>query len=113
MTGTERPTRRQRPRPTPGRVLDAQYLGPVRVLQTLDRDEIARLRASGEFFWLDLVGPSPEDVDALGEAFGFHELALEDTKKFGQRPKLDDYADHVQLVFYGVERDGEPGGGLV
>jgi magnesium transporter len=85
----------------------------VRVLDTLDRDAISALRASGEFFWLDLLAPSDEDVDALGETFGFHELALEDTKKFGQRPKLDDYADHVQLVFYGVGRDGAPGAALV
>jgi magnesium transporter len=85
----------------------------MEVLGSLDPAAISQLRERNEFFWLDLTAPSPEEIDALGAAFGFHELALEDTKKFGQRPKLDDYADHVQLVFYGVERDGEPGGAPV
>jgi magnesium transporter len=74
----------------------------MRVLQSLDRDEIARLHERNEFFWLDLLAPSDEDLTQLGELFGLHPLAVEDTIKFSQRPKLDDYADHVLLVFYGI-----------
>ena len=81
----------------------------MQVLQSLDREEITRLRDRNEFFWLDLLSPSDEDVEALGTLFGLHPLALEDTHKFGQRPKLDDYSDHVLLVFYGIhdEPDGD------
>jgi magnesium transporter len=80
----------------------------MQVLQALDRGEIAQLRERNEFFWLDLLTPSDDDVEALGALFGLHPLALEDTHKFGQRPKLDDYSDHVLLVFYGIH--GEPDG---
>ena len=74
----------------------------MRVLQSLDREEIARLHERNEFFWLDLLSPSQEDLQDLGSVFDLHPLAIEDTLKFGQRPKLDDYADHVLLVFYGI-----------
>jgi magnesium transporter len=77
----------------------------VQVLDALDRDLIAELRARDDFFWLDLETPAPADVDALGEIFGFDPFAIEDTKEFGQRPKLDPYPGHVLLVFFGT--DGE------
>ena len=57
------------------------------------------------FFWLDLTAPSHEELVRLHELFGFHPLALEDSEHFGQRPKLDNYGDHVFLVFYGAWRD--------
>ena len=75
----------------------------MQVLHHLDPDAVARLRDEEPFFWLDLVDPSEADLDQLRDLFGFHELALEDSREFGQRPKLDDYDDHVLLVFYGVD----------
>jgi magnesium transporter len=80
----------------------------VQVLTSIDRAELTRLRDSDEFFWLDLVSPSHDDVELLGELFGIHPLAVEDTQKFGQRPKLDDFENYVFVVFYGADRkDGE------
>jgi len=78
----------------------------VRSLTTLDTEAIADLRARGEFFWLDLHASDDEEVKRLGELFAFDELALEDSVEFGQRPKVDDYGDHVLIVFYGMD-DGE------
>jgi magnesium transporter len=75
----------------------------VQVLHALDADLIGRLRDREEFFWLDLEQPTPADVDALGDVFGFDPFAIEDTREFGQRPKLDPYGDHVLLVFYGTD----------
>jgi magnesium transporter len=74
----------------------------VRVIQTLDRQELQRLLAAGEFFWLDLEAPSDDELDTLAELFGLHPLAVEDSKEFGQRPKLDEYGRTALLVFYGV-----------
>ena len=80
----------------------------MQVLTSLDRAELTRLRDRDEFFWLDLVSPSQEDVELLAELFEIHPLAVEDTQKFGQRPKLDDFENYVFVVFYGAERkDGE------
>jgi len=73
----------------------------------LDRDTAEQLLASERFFWLDLRGPTAGDLDLLGEVFGFHELALEDSAHFGQRPKLEDYDDHAFLVLYGWAPDDD------
>jgi magnesium transporter len=74
----------------------------VRVLERLDRDELSELRERDEFFWVDLESPSEEEVETLGDQLGLHPLAVEDTLRFGQRPKLDTYEDHALLVFYGA-----------
>jgi magnesium transporter len=83
----------------------------MEVLTEVDRDRIAALRERDEFFWLDLQAPSPADVHAAGALLGLHELALEDTREFGQRPKLDRYPDNVLLVYYSARV--APSGGQV
>jgi magnesium transporter len=78
----------------------------------IDEERIRDHLKRDHFFWLDLTAPSHQEIAKLGELFGFHPLALEDTEHFGQRPKLDNYGDHVLLVFYGAWRhrpeDPEP-----
>jgi magnesium transporter len=80
----------------------------MRVLDAIDERAIDELTARGEFFWLDLAEADDAALQRLGERFGWHPLALEDTLHFGQRPKLDRYGDHMLLVFYGA-RQGEEG----
>jgi magnesium transporter len=79
----------------------------VRVFDKIDRDAIAGLLKRDEYFWLDLTAPSADDFTALKDLFGFHPLALEDARKQGQRPKLDDFGSHMFLVFYGAEEREE------
>ncbi len=78
----------------------------------IDEAHIRDYLQRDQFFWLDLTAPGPEELAQMRELFGFHPLALEDTEQFGQRPKLDDYDDHIFLVFYGASRghpdDSEP-----
>jgi magnesium transporter len=74
----------------------------VRLLESIDREAIAGLLQNDEYFWLDLTDPGEDDVTALGEVFSFHPLALEDMRKRGQRPKLDDFGEYMFLVYYGV-----------
>jgi magnesium transporter len=74
----------------------------MQVLDTVDLDAIRALHEREEFFWLDLDSPSDADLDALGELLGIPDLAVEDSKEFGQRPKLDDYGERVLIVFYGA-----------
>jgi magnesium transporter len=69
------------------------------------REVVAEGLREGEFFWLDLVAPTAEDVNLLRKPFGFHPLAVEDSEHFGQRPKAEDYEDFVFLVFYGWSPD--------
>jgi magnesium transporter len=80
----------------------------VQVLHTVDDPQITQLLEAGEFFWLKVQGCTAEQIAELGERFGWHPLAIEDTQEFGQRPKLDDYGATALLVFYGVDPDGTP-----
>jgi magnesium transporter len=67
-------------------------------------ERLAALRAGG-VFWLDVERPSQAELETVGEAFGFHPLALEDSAHFGQRPKLEDYEGFSFLVLYGHAPD--------
>jgi magnesium transporter len=83
----------------------------MQVLETVDRKRLEELRGRDEFFWLDLTGPSVDELHEVGELLGLHPVAIEDTTEFGQRPKLDVYGDHVLFVFHTVRRGkgtGEP-----
>jgi len=71
----------------------------VEVLTTVDAERIRSLRARDEFFWLDLAGPSDEDLELVGRLLGLHPLAVEDTREWNQRPKVDPYGDNLLLVF--------------
>jgi magnesium transporter len=62
----------------------------MQVLDTVDLDAIRALHKREEFFWLDLDSPSDADLDALASSWTSPDLAIEDSKEFGQRPKLDD-----------------------
>jgi len=74
----------------------------MQVLDTLDVAAIRALHEREEFFWLDLYAPTDAEVDDLGELLDIPKLALQDTKEFGQRPKIDDYGPRVLIVFYGA-----------
>ena len=71
----------------------------------LTREGLKRLQDSGTFFWIDLDKPTLEDLALMGEAFQFHQLALEDSEHFGQRAKIDEYDDFVFIVVYGAVPD--------
>jgi len=75
----------------------------VRIFDRVEKSEIAELLKRDEYFWLDLAGAGKTEVAELEDVFGFHPLALEDTLKRGQRPKLDDFGEYMFLVYYGVE----------
>ncbi|MCW2967956.1 MAG: magnesium and cobalt transport protein CorA [Solirubrobacteraceae bacterium] len=75
----------------------------MEVLDHIDRAEIDRLRAATEFFWLDLMGPTKEQIEEVAGIFQIHPIAVEDMEDFGQRPKLDDYDHFLHIVYYGME----------
>ena len=72
------------------------------VLTTVDEAQLRGLREREHFFWLDLRDPTAAELETAGRVLGLHPLALEDTREWRQRPKVDPYGDHVFLVFYSV-----------
>lgn len=74
----------------------------MRFLDHIDRGAIGEMLDHDEYFWLDLDAPSNADIDTLNDLFHFHPLALEDLRKKGQRPKLEDFGDYMFLVYFGA-----------
>jgi magnesium transporter len=72
---------------------------------------IDRAVAGGQFFWLDLdihdPGPDDDVTGMLINTFHFHPVAVEAADKFGQRARIDDYADFVHIVTFGMAGDGK------
>jgi magnesium transporter len=60
--------------------------------------ELAKEAGSGEFVWIGIHEPEPGDLDLLSSLFGLHELAVEDAQNPHQRPKIEEYDQHVFLV---------------
>ncbi len=55
--------------------------------------------------WVDLCGPSIEQLHELADELGLHELAVEDALSPHQRPKLDHYESHSFLSTHVVRVD--------
>jgi magnesium transporter len=84
----------------------------MHALDHFDSDRVRALCASGEFFWLDIAGPTGAQIDELAGILDLPPLAVEDSREFGQRPKVDDYGDRLLIVGYGA-RAGPAGPQLV
>ncbi|WP_449406987.1 magnesium and cobalt transport protein CorA [Microbacterium maritypicum] len=56
------------------------------------------LHARGGMGWIGLYRPSEEEIRAVAEEFGIHELVVEDALSGHQRSKLERYGDVLFLV---------------
>ncbi|MFI9814278.1 magnesium transporter CorA family protein [Saccharothrix variisporea] len=72
-------------------------------------DAAGYLRQPDAVVWLDLCGPSQEELTALAEELGLHELAVEDALHPHERPKLHEYDTHCFLSAYAVRLDERTG----
>ena len=48
-------------------------------------------KGGGDFVWLGLREPGPDELSKVAGLFDLHELAVEDAGRAHQRPKLEDY----------------------
>jgi magnesium transporter len=64
---------------------------------------VAQLIDTGQPFWLDIENPTDEVVDQLATRLGLHPLAVEDSKQFGQRAKLQVYGNAAMLIGFGLD----------
>jgi magnesium transporter len=67
-------------------------------------EEAAARRRDGGFVWLGMFEPTPDELAAVREQFGLHELAVEDVQQFHLRPKVERYSDGVHLVILRTAR---------
>ncbi|HYI15739.1 MAG TPA: magnesium/cobalt transporter CorA [Thermomicrobiales bacterium] len=57
--------------------------------------------------WVDATGATAAEIEAIGDLYGFHSLAIEDARKRQQRPKIDLYGDHLFIVLYALDPPDE------
>ena len=82
-------------------VLDAEDFEVADVSELLEEPDTV--------VWVDLCGPSTEQLHELAVELSLHELAVEDALDEHQRPKLDHYADHLFLSCHAVRVDVDRG----
>jgi magnesium transporter len=88
---------------------------PVRVpcLHNPPEDQLAAQLEKQGFTWIDLDGPSEEDLAKLAKLIKLHPLTLEDARTFRQRPKIEEYEGYMFMVVFGVDEATESGGPLL
>lgn len=70
------------------------------VHESPDMDEVSKRFDGGEDFWLDIEAPSDAEIDDLGRRFRLHELVIEDSKQFHQRPRFEPYGEYMFIVVF-------------
>ena len=66
------------------------------------------------FVWVALLDPGDDELEAMAEEFGLHELAVEDARKGHQRPKIEEYGSSMFTVLQTVDVDpADPTGDFV
>ncbi|HEY1643036.1 MAG TPA: magnesium and cobalt transport protein CorA [Streptosporangiaceae bacterium] len=66
--------------------------------------EAARACQQDGFVWLGLFEPGEAELAEVRDAFGLHELAVEDAQSFHLRPKVESYDSGVRLVILRTAR---------
>jgi magnesium transporter len=56
--------------------------------------------------WVDMMGPNNEDTRALREQFHFHPIAIEQVLDHKQRPKVEEFTDHLFTIMNSAHVDG-------
>jgi magnesium transporter len=76
------------------RILTCTAGGMVEVPAT----ELAAVVAAGTPAWIDITGPDDVEAQIMKDVLGFHPLAIEDTRNQHQRPKVEEYPNHLFLI---------------
>jgi magnesium transporter len=67
-------------------------------------EEAATRCKQGGFVWLGLFEPAAAELAQVRDAFGLHELAIEDAENIHMRPKIENYDEDVRLVILRTAR---------
>lgn len=67
--------------------------------ELIETDDLAQARKKAEGpIWVDVHHPSTKGMAAVQEVFDLHPLAVEDTLNQSQRPKIEDYPNHLFVI---------------
>lgn len=84
------------------------YENGVVVAEDVDHTALLGHLQDGEcIVWVDLCGPTEQQLHELRDQLGLHELAVEDALEPHQRPKLDHYPDHLFISCHATTVDAD------
>ena len=63
-----------------------------------DAAKLPEILAAGGCTWVDVTGPDDAEAALMRDLFKFHPLAIEDTRNQHQRPKVEEYPNHLFLI---------------
>jgi len=77
------------------------FFTPGKPIRTnISTEEFPRLiRDRKGILWLDFFGEAPENAEPILKSFGFHPLAIDDALQETHASKVDDWGDHLYIVF--------------
>ncbi|MBN1947517.1 MAG: magnesium/cobalt transporter CorA [Bradymonadales bacterium] len=112
---TAHPKRRTPPGAPPGIIavdplahkpqIEVFAYGPDQVeqLSIPDPSQLSTLLGKFPVLWVNVEGLGDADVlQTIGDLFGLHPLAMEDVVNLHQRPKIEEYGDHLFIVTHMV-----------
>ena len=79
--------------------------GTLKVEKPFEARTIKEARDGDQRVWIDVVDPTDDELTKLQADLGLHELAIEDSRTWGQRAKVDFYPQHLFLVAHGIDLD--------
>jgi magnesium transporter len=83
------------------------YLNGKLVNEDFPLEDVSEhLAKSGAVVWIDLTAPDRDELQLLAKEMNLHVLAVEDALEVRQRPKLDQYSDHLFLSAYYADFEG-------
>lgn len=90
------------PPANPACVVNCSYYDAQGKRRSLDLDSISDVLQDDQdgFVWVGLYEPDEAVLLKLQEEFGLHDLAIEDTRKAHQRPKVENYGSSLFVVVH-------------
>ena len=79
--------------------------GTLKVEKPFEVRTIKEARDGDQRVWIDVVDPTDDELTKLQADLDLHELAIEDSRTWGQRAKVDFYPQHLFLVAHGIDLD--------
>jgi magnesium transporter len=83
--------------------MEIRLITPERVGRHEPADVAGLLERTDGVLWVDIPEGDPDAVRVLGEVFGFHPKAVQDSVQRSAVPKVHVYADHVFVVLHAPE----------
>ena len=83
--------------------MELRWIGPDGMTPYEVEDLLELRKRTDGFLWLDIPEWSPETEVLLARAFGFHPMALADSRNRNHVPRVHVYPDHAFIVIHAPE----------